>query len=356
MPENVHTHPGRGARSNQESRFLALRRVAEPCEEFIDPDLPPRRPGTELRRESPRTILTRNQSPDVPFEVSINAYRGCEHGCVYCYARITHSYLDLSPGLDFETKLVVKEHAAETLVRELSAPGYRVSPIALGTNTDPYQPVEREQRVTRSILETLLRFNHPVTIVTKGALVLRDLDLLTRFAERNLVAVFLSVTTLDAALKRTLEPRAASPAARLRALAALAAAGVPTGVLVAPVIPAVTDMELEGILEAARAVNVRYAGYLLLRLPREVRDLFEEWCKAELPLRAQHVQSLIRSTHFGADYDARFGHRMKGDGPYAQAIAARFALACRKLKFDSRNSLKLDTSQFRVPSAQLDLL
>jgi DNA repair photolyase len=246
-------HPGRGARSNEDSRFLALRRVAEPSDSYVDPDLPPRRPETELRRENPRTILTRNQSPDVPFEVSINAYRGCEHGCVYCYARITHSYLDLSPGLDFETKLVVKDHAAELLVRELSAASYKVSPIALGTNTDPYQPVEREQRVTRELLETLLRFRHPVTIVTKGALILRDLDLLARLAELNLVAVFISVTTLDAALKRSLEPRAASPAARLRALGSLAAAGVPTGVLVAPVIPAVTDMELESILEAARA-------------------------------------------------------------------------------------------------------
>jgi DNA repair photolyase len=309
-----------------------------------------------IHRDASRSIIARNDSPDVPFTQSINAYRGCEHGCVYCFARPTHAYLDHSPGLDFETQLYAKPDAAALLDRELRRPGYAtspgVSPIAMGTNTDPYQPIERDLAITRAILGKMLEFRHPVTIVTKSALVLRDLDLLGELAKLRLVAVCVSITTLDPALKRTLEPRAASPAARLRTLKALNDAGVPTGVMVAPVIPAVTDHEMDAILEAAAAAGCRRAAYIPLRLPREVAGLFHEWLEAHLPLRARHVASLVRGMRGGRDNDPRFGHRMKGEGAYAEALRMRFQAASRRYGYESgRGGLDLCTTAFRVPAA-----
>jgi DNA repair photolyase len=346
--------PGRAAVSNRDSRYSRQQREPDPSwrEALGDDAEPPRHPDTVVRTDATRTILTRNTSPDVPFTQSINPYRGCEHGCIYCFARPTHAYLDHSPGLDFETQLYAKPDAAVLLDRELRRPGYEVSPIALGTNTDPYQPAERELGITRAILVKLLEFRHPVTIVTKGALVLRDLDLLAELARQRLAAVFVSVTTLDAGLKRTLEPRAASASARLRVLEKFATAGVPTGVMVAPVIPAVTDHELERILEAAAGAGVRRAAYIPLRLPREVAGLFHEWLATHLPLRAAHVASLVRGMRGGRDNDPRFGHRMRGEGAYAAALHARFRAACRRYGYDAgRDSPDLDCTVFRVPSA-----
>jgi DNA repair photolyase len=284
-------------------------------------------------------------------------HRGCEHGCVYCFARPTHAYLGLSPGLDFESKLLVKPEAAELLEKELAAPSYSPRVIAIGTNTDPYQPIERKYQVMRRILEVLDRAGHPVGIVTKSALVLRDLDILARMAERNLAKVALSVTTLDAALARKMEPRAATPMRRLEALRRLSAAGVPTAVMVAPVIPALNDAEMERILEAAQAAGVKEAGYVLLRLPLEVRDLFREWLTANYPDRAAHVFKLIRDMRGGRDYDSTWGQRMKGAGPYAWMIGRRFEMACEKLGMNERRTI-LTTEHFRPPkaeSAQLSL-
>jgi DNA repair photolyase len=345
---------GRGAVSNRESRYSHRQREEDPAwREGLDADdALPRRPDTVVHRDATRTILARNASPDVPFDRSINPYRGCEHGCIYCFARPTHAYLDHSPGLDFETQLYAKPDAAALLDRELRRPGYEVAPIALGTNTDPYQPAEREFGITRAILAKLLEFRHPVTIVTKGSLVLRDLDLIAELARARLAAVFVSVTTLDPALKRTLEPRAASPAARLRVLEKFAGAGVPTGVMVAPVIPAVTDHEMERILEAAADVGVKRAAYIPLRLPLEVAGLFHEWLEAHLPLRAAHVASLVRGMRGGRDNDPRFGHRMRGEGAYAETLHVRFRAACRRYGYDAgRGELDLDCTSFRVPPA-----
>ena len=344
---------GRGAQSNRSSRFLRLATDASP--EFVDAapadeESPSRHPATTLHVDSARSIISRNDSPDVPFGQSINPYRGCEHGCVYCFARPTHAYLDHSPGLDFETQIYFKPNAAELLDAELRRPGYRPEPIHLGANTDPYQPLEREARITRQILAKLLEFGHPVTVLTKGALIERDLDLLVELARRGLARAALSITTLDADLKRTLEPRAASPAARLRAVAALTAAGVPTAVLVAPVIPAVNDHELEAILEAAAAAGARRAGWILLRLPREVRGLVTEWLEAHRPLAAARVMSLLRETRNGRDSDSRFHARMRGEGPYADLIDRRFAAAVRRLGLETGSGAPLDASQFRVPA------
>jgi len=350
-------HPpikGRGALSNHGSRFLRLATDASP--EFVDAEpgdeaVPARHPATTLHVDAARTIISRNDSPDVPFGQSINPYRGCEHGCVYCYARPTHAYLDHSPGLDFETQIYTKPDAARLLDAELRRPGYRPDPIHLGANTDPYQPLEREAKITRQILEKLLEFGHPVTVLTKGALIERDLDLLAEFARRGLGRVAISITTLEAGLKRTLEPRAASPAARLRALAALAAAGIPTAVLVAPVIPAVNDHELEAILAAAAAAGARRAGWILLRLPREVRGLMAEWLAAHRPLAAGRVMSLLRSTRGGRDSDPRFHSRMRGEGAYADLIERRFDAAVRRLGLEAGPAPPLDASQFRVPAS-----
>jgi DNA repair photolyase len=310
-----------------------------------------------VQTDATRKIITRNDSPDIGFDRSINPYRGCEHGCVYCFARPTHAYLGLSPGLDFESKLFVKPEAAELLAKELAAPGYQPKVIAIGTNTDPYQPIERKYQVMRRILEVLERAGHPVGIVTKSALVLRDIDILARMAERKLAKVALSVTTLDAELARRMEPRAATPMRRLETLRRLSQAGVPTTVMVAPVIPALNDNEIERILEAAQVAGVKEAGYVLLRLPLEVRDLFREWLMANYPDRYRHVMKLVRDTRDGKDYDSEWGTRMKGTGPYAWMLGRRFEVACEKLGLNvSRTTLT--TQHFRKPKpddAQLNL-
>jgi len=346
---------GRGALTNKTGRYEPLARVAFDDGWSTLEELPPFK--TTVTVDSTRKIITRNDSPDIGFDRSINPYRGCEHGCVYCFARPTHAYLSMSPGLDFESKLLVKPDAPELLERELAAPGYTPRVIAMGTNTDPYQPIERRYQVMRRILEVLDRAGHPVGIVTKSALVLRDLDILASMAERNLVKVALSVTTLDAQLARTMEPRAASPMRRLETLRRLTAAGVPTAVMVAPVIPALNDSEIERILEAAHAAGVREAGYVLLRLPLEVRDLFKEWLMANYPDRFRHVFKLIRDMRGGKDYDSAWGKRMKGSGPYAWMIGRRFELACEKLGLNETKT-QLSLKHFRAPraeSAQLNL-
>jgi DNA repair photolyase len=348
---------GRGALSNPHPRFLR-RRVendAPQAELPIDGDLPPRHPATRLRIDASRSIIARNNSPDLHFTQSINPYRGCEHGCVYCYARPTHAYLDLSPGLDFETQLFYKPDAARLLDAELRRPGYRCSAITLGANTDPYQPAERELGITRSLLEKLLEFRHPVNIITKGASVLHDLDLLQELAAQGLVSIMVSLITLDNDLKRTLEPRAAAPVARLRIIRELTEAGVPVGVLVAPVIPAVNDSELEQIIAAVAEAGARSAAYIPLRLPHEVSELFRQWLQTHLPLRAAHVMSLVNDLRGGRDNDPRFGHRMRGQGPYAELLRKRFAQACRKHGLERGERLPVDTSKFRVPGAQRDL-
>src|SRR5271165_4759093 len=335
---------GRGAHSNASGRYEPLARVAfDDGWQSLD-DLPPFE--TTVTVDATRKIITRNDSPDISFDRSINPYRGCEHGCVYCFARPTHAYLGLSPGLDFESKLFVKPEAAELLERELSAPGYQPKVIAIGTNTDPYQPIERRYKVMRRILEVLDKAGHPVGIVTKSALVLRDLDILARMAERKLAKVALSVTTLDTELARKMEPRAATPMRRLETLRRLSQAGVPTSVMVAPVIPALNDMEIERILDAAQAAGVKEAGYVLLRLPLEVRDLFREWLMANYPDRAAHVFKLIRDMRGGKDYDSTWGKRMTGGGPVAWMIGRRFELACEKLGLN-KGRTRLTTEYFK---------
>jgi DNA repair photolyase len=346
---------GRGVHSNASGRYEPLARVSfDDGWQAID-DLPPFK--TTVTVDATRKIITRNDSPDLSFDRSINPYRGCEHGCVYCFARPTHAYLGLSPGLDFESKLFMKPNAPELLERELSAPGYVPRTIAIGTNTDPYQPIERRHQIMRRILEVLERAGHPVGIVTKSALVLRDLDILARMAERNLVKVAISVTTLDAKLARTMEPRASTPPRRLETLRQLVKVGVPTSTLVAPVIPAVNDAEIERILEAVAATGVRHAGYVLLRLPLEVRDLFREWLMANFPDRYRHVFKLIRDMRGGKDYDSTFGTRMTGTGPVAWMIGRRFEVACERLGFN-KTTVKTTTEHFRLPmpaAEQLDL-
>ena len=340
---------GRGAVSNIEGRFE--RRRIEPADygwaAGDEEDTPPRLPTT-VTPEKTRTILTRNDSPDISFDRSINPYKGCEHGCVYCFARPTHSYLGLSPGLDFETKIFSKPEAARLLREELRRPGYRCEVIALGANTDPYQPAERDLQITRGILDVLREHRHPVGIVTKASLVLRDLDLLTPMAEKGLATVMVSITTLDRGLARLMEPRAASPARRLATIRALTDAGVPAGVLSSPMIPGLNDSELERILAAAAQAGARSAGYVLLRLPHEVRQIFSEWLETHYPLRAAHVLGLVRETRGGKLYDSEFGERMKGTGPYAEILRRRFETACRRLGL-SRTPAPLDTTQFRVP-------
>ena len=337
---------GRGAQSNASGRYEPLARIAFDDGWQSFEELPPFK--TTVTVDSTRKIITRNESPDLSFDRSINPYRGCEHGCIYCFARPTHAYLGLSPGLDFETKLFAKPEAPKLLERELSASGYVPRTIAIGTNTDPYQPIERQHQIMRRILEVLDCYGHPVGIVTKSALVVRDLDILARMAQRNLVKVALSVTTLDADLARAMEPRAAAPPRRLETLRRLTAAGVPTSVMVAPVIPALNDAEIERILDAAAAVGVREAGYVLLRLPLEVRDLFREWLMANFPDRYRHVFKLIRDTRGGKDYDSSWGKRMTGGGPVAWMIGRRFELACDKLGFNKTRT-RLTTDHFDPP-------
>ncbi|WP_244641930.1 PA0069 family radical SAM protein [Chelatococcus reniformis] len=305
---------------------------------------------TEVAVEKPRTIITRNDSPDISFDRSINPYRGCEHGCVYCFARPTHAYMGLSPGLDFESKLFAKPDAAVLLEKELSAAGYTPRTIAIGTNTDPYQPIEKRYRIMRQLLEVLERFNHPVGIVTKSALVTRDIDILSRMAARGLAKVAVSVTTLDAKLARTMEPRAATPERRIETIRALADAGIPTTVMVAPVMPAVNDAEIERILERAHEAGAREAGYVMLRLPLEVRDLVRDWLMANYPDKARHVLSLVKSTRGGKDYDSTWGQRMVGSGPYAWMIGRRFEMACERIGLNKRRT-RLKTDLFARPKS-----
>ena len=346
---------GRGAETNRTGRFEPLtRQAADDGWGSLDL-LPPLK--TEVQEEQARRIITRNESPDISFDRSINPYRGCEHGCAYCFARPTHAYMGLSPGLDFETKLFAKPNAAKLLEKELSRPGYEVRTMAIGTNTDPYQPIERRYRIMREILEVLEATSHPVGIVTKSALVVRDIDILKRMAERRLVKVALSVTTLDRRLARAMEPRAATPERRLDTLRLLSEAGIPTTVMVAPVIPALNESEIERILEAATAAGVREAGYVLLRLPLEVKDVFKEFLEREYPDRAKHVMSVIRSMRGGKEYDAKWGERMRGNGPYAWQIGRRFEMAARRLGLN-REKVKLRTDLFVPPGgtgSQLDL-
>ena len=337
---------GRGAQTNVSGRY-----EAEAREAFDDgwrslDELPPFR--TTVARDTSRKVITRNDSPDIGFDRSINPYRGCEHGCVYCFARPTHAFLGLSPGLDFESKLFAKPDAPMLLEKELSASGYQPKTIAIGTNTDPYQPIERDQKIMRGILEVLERAQHPVGIVTKSALVTRDIDILARMAKRSLAKVAISVTTLDGKLARSLEPRASTPVKRLEALRQLAEAGIPTTVMVAPVIPALNDSEIERILDAAAHAGVKEASYVLLRLPLEVRDLFHEWLEANYPDRAQHVFKLIRDMRDGRDYDSQWGTRMKGTGPMAWMIGRRFEIACTRLGINKRRT-KLTTDHFVRP-------
>jgi DNA repair photolyase len=347
---------GRGAGLNPAGRFEAKEREALDDGWQTLESLEPFR--TEVQVEKPRSIITRNDSPDVPFDRSINPYRGCEHGCVYCFARPSHDYMGLSAGLDFEAKLFAKPDAARLLERELSKPGYKPKTIAIGTNTDPYQPIEKEWRIMRQILEVLSTANHPVSIVTKSALVMRDIDLLSKMAEKGLAKVALSVTTLDRKLARLMEPRASTPTRRLEAIRALTEAGVPTAVLAAPMIPALNDHELERILDAAAAAGAREANYILLRLPFEVSPLFRDWLLRNYPDRYRHVMNLVRSMRGGKDYDAEFGKRMKGAGPYAWQLHRRFELAAKKHDL-RRRGVQLNTDIFVPPSGygvQLSLL
>src|SRR5215469_5910547 len=337
---------GRGAQSNAAGRYEPHAR-----EGFDDgwqslEDLPPF--ATTVGIDTARKVITRNDSPDIPFDRSINPYRGCEHGCIYCFARPTHAYMGLSPGLDFESKLFAKPDAHELLERELAAPSYSPRVIAIGTNTDPYQPIEKRYEVMRRILTVLERAGHPVGIVTKSALVVRDIDILARMAKRNLAKVGISVTTLDPRLARTMEPRASTPPKRLDAIKQLSDAGIPTVGMVAPVIPALNDSEIERILDAVAHAGAKEASYVLLRLPLEVRDLFREWLMANYPDRYRHVFTLIRDMRGGRDYDSQWGTRMKGTGPMAWMIGRRFEIACEKLGLNKRRS-KLTTDHFVKP-------
>jgi DNA repair photolyase len=339
---------GRGATGNPANRFES--RVLEPFDDGWDTleglaELPPL--PTTLTRDASKSVISWNNSPDLGFDRAVNPYRGCEHGCIYCYARPTHAYLGYSPGLDFETRLVFKPEVAALLERELRKPGYVCKPMALGSNTDPYQPVERTLKLTRAVLEVLERFGHPVSIVTKSAGVLRDMDILQRMAARGLVRVYLSVTTLDAGLARRMEPRAAAPERRIAAIAALAQAGVPAAVLAAPMIPGLNDAELEKILERASRAGARHAGYVLLRLPHELREMFEAWLGAHFPERARHVLTLIRQTRAGQLNDSRFHERFMGQGAYAELLGQRFNRAARQWGFEDR--VKLETRHFAVP-------
>jgi DNA repair photolyase len=345
---------GRGAGMNPSGRFEAeSRHVYDDGWETIE-DLPPFK--TEVQIEKPRTIITRNDSPDISFDRSINPYRGCEHGCIYCFARPTHSYMGLSAGLDFESKLFAKPDAAKMLDKELSRPGYTAKTIAIGTNTDPYQPIEKKWRIMRDILQVLEAHQHPVGIVTKSALVMRDQDILARMAEKGLAKVALSVTTLDGKLARTMEPRASTPTRRLQALRTLSDAGIPVSVMVAPIIPGLNDHEVERVLDSARAVGALEAGYVLLRLPLEVSPIFKEWLLRNYPDRYRHVLSLVRSMRGGKDYDAEWGKRMRGEGPYAWQIGRRFEIAAKRLGINvSKRRLRTDLFSPTPGSEQLSL-
>ena len=349
---------GRGAASHVTGRYAVTRAegVDDGWGSVYEDIAETPRPRTEVTEERARSVVTRNDSPDVGFSQSVNPYRGCEHGCVYCFARPSHAYLDLSPGLDFETRLYAKTNAAERLRHELARPGYVAAPIALGINTDAYQPIERRYRITREVLEVLAECRHPVSFVTKSAMIERDLDLLAAMARDRLVTVYFSVTTLDNRLASRMEPRASAPHAKLRAMRALSDAGVPVGVMVAPVVPMITDHEIEHILEAAHDHGARAAGYVLLRLPHELKQVWREWLELHYPERAAHVMSLIQQMRGGKDYDSGFGTRMRGEGPFAQLIGQRFAKAHRRLGYGRLPPL--DGTRFvapRKPSPQGEL-
>lgn len=351
----IHPRRGRGALDNPDNRFAEHGREAfDDGWDSLGEPAPPLR--TELFADTSKSLINYNDSPDIPFDRSINPYRGCEHGCVYCFARPTHAYLGLSPGLDFESRIFYKPDAPALLRRELSRPSYRCAPIALGINTDAYQPAERRLGLTRAVIEVLAEFGHPFSIVTKSALIERDLDLLAAMAERHLVQAAVSVTTLDRHLARALEPRAAAPERRLETICRLRAAGVPVIALVAPMIPFLNDHELEDILAAVREAGALDAGYVLLRLPHEVKDLFQDWLAAHVPLKAERVMKRIRDCRGGKDYDSRFGTRMRGEGEYADLISRRVRLARKKIGFPG-NDTPLDCAQFKVPgrAEQLEL-
>lgn len=346
---------GRGARSNDTNRFerVQMHEVSDGWDR--DDDLPPLR--TEVSLEQPRSIISYNRSPDLPFDRSINPYRGCEHGCVYCFARPSHAYLGLSPGLDFETRLIARPDAPQVLERELAAKRYKVAPIAIGTNTDPYQPIEKEHRITRACLEVLARTGHPVAIVTKGTLIERDIDILSELARRGLCRVGISVTTLDPGLSRLMEPRVPAPARRLETIRRLAQAGVPVRVMASPMIPALSDPELEAILAAGKDAGARHASWIMLRLPREVSGLVREWLAEHFPDRAERIMARLREMHGGAEYDARWGHRMRGEGPYAEMIAARFRVTVARLGLKTE-ARPMRRDLFRppvLPGAQMSL-
>lgn len=341
---------GRGAASNPEGRFEHMRHEAEDDgwqSALLDEAAP--RPQTCVTEERARSVITRNDSPDIAFEQALNPYRGCEHGCIYCFARPSHSYINLSPGLDFETKLRAKTNLAEVLRAELAKPGYVPKPINIGSNTDPYQPVEKKWRLTRAALEVLAECRHPCTIVTKNALVERDLDLLEPMARQRLVQVFVSINSLDNHLASKLEPRASAPHRRIEAIQALSAAGVPTGVLVAPIIPALNDRDMEAVLERAAAAGANMAGYTVVRLPWELKLLFREWLAIHVPQRAAHVMSLIQQMHGGRDYDADFRTRMRGQGPFADLLRRRFEVACHRHGLVRARMPALDVSRFVPP-------
>lgn len=340
----------RGAISNPEGRFEKERHEA--WDDGWDTNheeetLPPLE--TMLLPERAKTVITRNDSPDIGFEQSINPYRGCEHGCIYCYARPSHAYMNMSPGLDFETKIFYKMDAAQLLEKELNKPNYICKPIVLGSNTDPYQPVEGKLKITRALLEILSRYHHPVAIITKSSMIERDIDLLSDMAKRHLAKVAVSVTTLSSKLKFILEPRTSAPMARLNAIRKLSAAGIPVRVMTAPIIPLVNDKELENILRSARAAGALHASYTFIRLPYEVKDLFKEWLAKYFPERAEHVMSIIRQMRGGKDYDATFGRRMRGEGEFADLLAKRFELACKRFKLNCQPSFTLDTRSFKCP-------
>ncbi len=338
---------GRGALSDVGSRYDTLRRQREDDGWGVWDEPEPLR--TTLHADTPRSIIAWNKSPDIPFDRSINPYRGCEHGCVYCFARPSHAYLGFSPGLDFETQIMVKRDAAALLTRELAARGYRPGVMNMGTNTDPYQPVEREERITRRVVEVLRETRHALGIVTKNFLVTRDIDLFAPMARDGLVKIYLSITTLDRDLARRMEPRASTPPKRLEAIRQLAAAGIPVGVMVAPIIPMINDMEIERILEAAHEAGAREAGYVLLRLPLELKEIWREWLAEHYPDRASRVMKLIQEARGGQDYVPQFGSRMRGEGPYAELIGQRFALATKRLGFNT-SRLRLRTDLFTPPS------
>ncbi len=353
---------GRGSVTNRSGRFEVLKREAvddgwgnramQNAEQDGEKELGFK---TEVTIEKAKSIITKNDSPDISFDRSVNPYRGCEHGCAYCFARPTHAFMGLSPGLDFETKLFAKTNAAELLERELTAPGYEPKTIAMGTNTDPYQPIERTHRITRALLEVMAKMDHPVGIVTKSALVTRDIDILAPMAAKGLAKVAISITTLDRKLSRDLEPRAATPEKRLETVRLLSQAGIPVTVLVAPVIPGINDHEIEAILEAAKAAGATEAGYVLLRLPLEVRDVFREWLLDKAPGKLRHVMSLVQSTRGGKDYDASWGQRQTGTGPFAWLVGRRFQLAADRIGFN-RKRLKLRTDLFARPAGPGDQL